>query len=150
MQENANYIAWWMFSTFWGVSGRNKISVFILSPTVPKNSQSFEESHEEVRLLRTWKIFEKQLLNSTIVWCKELCWFRRLLLIHLGWSSSLIWTIIHIIPSFIRLRDQEELAEKWIASPLKLFWFGQEMEYQRGLSAGTVCCPVSGHFSLTL
>ena len=82
---------------------------------------SFEESHGEVRLLRTRKIFEKQLLNSTIVWCKELCWFRRLLLIHLGWSSSLIWTIIHIIPSFIRLRDQEELAEKWIASPLKLF-----------------------------
>ena len=29
--------------------------------------QSFEESHEEVRLLRTWKMFEKQLLNSTIV-----------------------------------------------------------------------------------
>lgn len=36
--------------------------------TVPRNRPiSFEESHEEVRLLRTWKNFEKQLLNSTIV-----------------------------------------------------------------------------------
>ena len=33
--------------------------------------QSFEESHEEVRLLRTWKIFEKQLLNSTIVYMMQ-------------------------------------------------------------------------------
>ena len=68
MQEYANYIAWWMLSTFSGVSAREKkTSVYILSRPFRGIGQSFEESHKEVRLLRTWKNFEKQLLNSTIV-----------------------------------------------------------------------------------
>ena len=46
---------------------RKKTSVYILSRPFRGIGQSFEESHEEVRLLRTWKNFEKQLLNSTIV-----------------------------------------------------------------------------------
>ena len=46
---------------------RKKTSVYILSRPFRGIGQSFEESHEEVRLLRTWKHFEKQLLNSTIV-----------------------------------------------------------------------------------
>ena len=67
MQEYANYIAWWMLSTFSGVSATEKTSVYILSRPFRGIGQSFEESHEEVRLLRTRKNFEKQLLNSTIV-----------------------------------------------------------------------------------
>ena len=54
----------------------------LFTKTCREIGQSFEE--KEVRLLRTWKYFKwqiTQLLNlSYVIWSKELCWSRRLLI----------------------------------------------------------------------
>ena len=63
MQENANYIAWWMLSTFWGVSARKKISVFILSPTVPKNRPKFWRKSRGSTLVKNLENFWKTIIE---------------------------------------------------------------------------------------
>ena len=75
MQENANYIAWWMLSTFWGVSARKKISVFILSPTVPKNRPKFWRKSRGSTLVKNLENFWKTIIEF------DYCMMQRIMLI---------------------------------------------------------------------
>ena len=60
---------------------RQAIGPYADTSTMPRNRPKFWV-YEKVNLLRTWKYFEwitRQLLNSALVWCEELCRSRRML-----------------------------------------------------------------------
>ena len=82
MQEYTKHIAQWILGTFKGVSA----SVYILKPC-QEIGQSFEE-----------RLRGKHVENLEIFWMKN----KTILLLHLGWTSSSICIILHILLSLIQ------------------------------------------------
>ena len=63
MQENANYIAWLMLSTFWGLSARKKNIGFYPESTVPKNRPKVWRKSRGSTLVKNLENFWKTIIE---------------------------------------------------------------------------------------